>query len=314
MTSVLVSERNVLIDSKDRNNGTYSNYTIDWGVSDSFFNLKPNERMFILPTRFSQLNDSNNIGGYNNTFKINYTNLSTLVESSFNVVFDNGIYDTYTAQIEYQAKIQAALTATFPSYTFTTTITFDTDTSKYTFLIEEAGSFFTDYEITFDFASIDTTPALLMGYDEGEYIATATDASSATFTSYQPANMIFQPEVNIHCNLVSDTYETSNEGVRLSSNLFSVNQGAKNDFIIYENPYQAFKVPCSIPFSTIHIRILDYLGREILFQSNNRLTLTFIKETTETPDDKITSAIEKLSSLTQLQLLSQSFNTLQMNK
>ena len=305
-----ISERNVCLDSKDRNRGTFWDYTIDWNVSDSWFSLKPNERMYVMPTRFSQLNDSNNIGGYNNTFKINYTNLSTLVEGSFNVVFDNGIYDTYTAQIEFQEKIQSAISTEFPSYTFTTTITFDDTTSKYTYLIEEATTFFTDYEITFDFVDADTTPALIMGFADGEYLASSTTSTSATFLSYQPANTIFQPEINVHCNLVTDTYETSSEGVKLSSLLFAINQSAKNDYIVFENPAELFKVPCAIPFSQIRIRMLDYLGREILFQSNSRLTLTFIKETTEAPDTRMTESLEKLISLTQLQLLNQQVNML----
>lgn len=294
--------RTVFINSKDRSDGNFNNFTIATGINDTFFTLRENERLFLMPSRFSVLNDFNNVSGYNNTFQIIIEDLATSNETTYTITLDVGVYTNYTLQIELEDKINAFFTA--QSLPLSVSITLNDDNLKYSFAFTATTTWFDNYELRFNFTDVNTTMANLMGFADGEYIATeAISSTTATIVSYQATNMVFQPEIEVHCNLVSNNYQTESSGTIPSQVLFSVNQGAKGDFIVFENPADLYKTNSINEISTINIRYLDNLGRPILFQSDSRIALTFIKVKDIDDSERMIELLTRLEKLNELSLL-----------
>jgi len=297
-------KRTLFLDSKDKENGNYSNYTIQFDVNDPFFSVRDDEELRVEPTRFSQLNDSPNVNEFNRTFVIRQVDLGTSAETDITISLTTGIYDTYSLQLALQTAITDGLNAGIVDSSFSTSIVLDEDTGKYEYSIFATTSHFDSYEFLFVFDSVDTTLATLMGFSDGEYLASSSSGSTVIFNSYQAANMVFQAEVNVHCSLVGRNYESSTTGMRSSDILFAINQGAKNDFMVFENDgNNLYRTYCVPQFSSIQIRLLDYLDREIPFQSNSRLALTFTKIKKDTQTSKMIEILEKISDLNQMSLL-----------
>jgi len=298
--------RTLFINSKDRVTGNFNDFIVQSTITDTFFTLQPNERLFIIPERFSVLNDFNNVNGYNNSFTFIIDNFVG-GETAYTITADIGVYTSYTFQIEIQSKINALLTG--QSIPVSLVITFDDNAEKYIYTFTSTNpTYFDDNEIKFSFDDIETSLAIFMGFSDGEYIASSSAGDTSVFNSYQAVNMVFQPEINVYCNLVSNNYETTNDGTKASQLLLSVNQGAKGDFITFENPSGIFKNNCNSPFSSIHIRYLDNERRPILFQSNSRLSLTFIKIKEENTEKRMLEILEKMEAMNRLSLLTKQFN------
>jgi len=73
--------------------------------------------------------------------------------------------------------------------------------------------------------------------------------------------------------------------------------------ITFQNEGHLFKTNCVSQFSNIELRFLDNQNRQILFKSDNRIALTFIKETFNDKSEKMLEVLEKLEGMTQLQIL-----------
>lgn len=298
--------RTLFINSKDRTSGNFNDYTVDVNINDTFFQLDQNEQLFVMPTRFSVLNDFDNVNGYNNTFVLKITDLNTLAETDYTITADIGIYTSYTFQTEIQNQLNAFFTA--QGIAVACVITFDDDKEQYIYTFTATSStYFDNYEYIFVFNDIETSLANFMGFADGEYIASSSSGDTAVFNSYKSVNMVFQPEIQIHTSLVFDNYQTSQTGAKSTEMFFSVNQGAKGDFITFENPSELFKSNCATPFGSINIRYLDNENRPVLFQSDSRLSLTFIKVKQITTENNILEVLKEIEALSRLDLLSKQF-------
>ena len=297
----MIELRTLFVNSKDRTQGTFSDYIVDFSPTDSFFKLNEGQQLYVIPSRFSTLNDSDNCGIYNRTFKLLRVDIATEQETEYLVTFESGIYNTFTFQDELQSKITTELSNI--DNTLNVVVNYDDDTNSYSFVFSSSSSWFSTYELQFRFDTFEKTAAGLMGFEEGDYIGNL-DGQTLTIPAPNPANMVFQPEINIFCSLVSSNYETTNEGAKASQLFFSVNQDVgKNEMITFQNEGHLYKTNCVSQFSNIALQFLDNQNRQILFKSDNRLALTFIKETFNDKSEKMLQVLEKLEGLTQLQLL-----------
>ena len=297
----MIETRTLFINSKDRTQGTFSDYMVDFSPTDSFFKLNEGQKLYVYPSRFSTLNDSDNCSIYNRTFKILRVDLTTQQETEYLVTLDVGIYNTFTFQDELQSKIAAVLSNI--DNTLSLIVNYDDDTNTYNFTISSSGSWFSSYELQFRYDNLESTAALLMGFEAGDYVGTL-NGQTLLLSAPNPCNMVFQPEINIFCSLVSANYETTNEGAKASQLFFSINQDVgKNEMITFQNEGNIFKTNCVSQFSNIELRFLDNQARKILFKSDNRIALTFIKETYNDKTDKLLEVLEKIEGMTQLQLL-----------
>lgn len=294
--------RTIFLNSKDRSSGNYNNFTIDTNIQDPFFSLNENEELYVLPTRFSVLNDFNNINIYNRTFDLLVEDFATSNITTYTITLDDGVYTDYTLQTEVQDKINALLSTSIAD--LSCVISFNTESLKYSFQFDSsAGDWFDNNELRFDFSGKETSPATLLGFLDGEYIPNTTTSASATFVSPNAVNMVFQPEIEIYCSLVSKNYRSNGEAVIPSQILLSINQGAKGSFIEFENQSDIYKTESISQFQTINIRYLDNLQRPILFNSDSRLSLTFIKVNNQDNSTEMLKNLEKLISMTELSLL-----------
>jgi len=298
--------RTIFVNSKDRSSGDFNNYTVDVNVTDPFFTLREGERLFVTPSRFSILNDFNNVNTYNKTFNIIVQDVGGGGETEYTLTLVEGVYTSFTLQVELQSRINEWITTY--SYPLSCVVTLDEDTQEYNFAFTASTNWFDNYEILFKFSGIETSMALLMGFTDGSFNADAdVTSTTSTIISRKAINMVFQPEVEIHSNLVSNNYQTTSEGVIPSQLLFSVNQGAKGDFIVFENTGELFKSSSISQFNTITIRYLDNEGRPILFQSNSRLALKFIKVKENYNDERIVELLGKIEKLTEFGILAQQY-------
>jgi len=298
----MIEHRTLFVNSKDRTQGTFSDYMVDFSPTDSFFKLNEGQKLYVLPSRFSTLNDSDNCGIYNRTFKLLRVDIATEQETEYLVTFDTGIYNTFTFQDELQSKITSVLSNNIDA-TLSVVVNYDDDTNTYNFVFNSSSSWFSTYELQLRFDNFETTSAGLMGFEAGDYVG-VLNSQTLTITGANPANMVFQPEINIFCSLVSSNYETTNEGAKASQLFFSINQDVgKNEMITFQNEGHLYKTNCVSQFSNIELRFLDNQNRQILFKSDNRLALTFIKETFNDKSEKMLQVLEKLEGMTQLQLL-----------
>lgn len=296
--------RTIFINSVDKRDGNFTDYTVECNTNDPFFSIKDDERLMVYPSRFSVLNDFDNISTLNNTFQILIENLTTEVVTTYNVVLDNGVYTNYTLEIELQNKINAVLTSN--SIPLTCVVSLDLDTLQYSYTFTAVTNYFDNNELRFNFNNLKDTPAMLMGFTEGEFIGVVT-STTTTITSDTASNMVFQPEIQVHCNLVSSNYQTSSSGLIPSQLFFSLSQGAKGGYISFENPSQLYKTNSISQFSNIIIRFLDDYERPIAFKSDSRIALTFIKEKQKTTDEKMLDVLKQISNLNELSLLSKTY-------
>jgi len=296
-----LGRRTIFINSKDRSDGTTNDFVVDMNLTDPFFSLQENETLYVYPTRFNILNDFDNVNSYNRTFKLIVENLTSNEETEYIVTLDNGVYSSFTLQSELQTKINETLTNN--SIPLTCVVIYDDDAAKYIFTFT-GNAWFDNFELRFLFDDVETTLATLMGFREGEYIAGSSTSDEAIFTSSEPINMVFQPEIGIHCSLVALNYQTDTDNTTKPSDLlFSVNQGAKADFITYENQGETYKTISNSQFTNIQIRYLDNLNRAVRFNSDSRLALTFHKIRNVRTDLLILNVLENLEGLTKLRML-----------
>jgi len=301
----MIEQRTLFVNSKDRTQGDFSDYMVDFSPTDSFFKLSEGQKLYVVPTRYSTLNDFDNCSIYNQTFKLLRVDIATQQETEYLVTLDAGIYNTYTFQDELQAKLTTRLSDV--DSTLSLVVNYDDDTNTYSFVVSSSGSWFSTYELQFRFDNFESTAAGLMGFEAGDYVGTLV-SQTVTIPAPNPANMVFQPEINIFCSLVSSNYETTDEGAKASQLLFAINQDVgKNMMLTYDNDGHLFKAGCVEQFSNISFRFLDNQGRKILFKSNNRIALTFIKETHVDRTPQIISILEKLSGMQELELLNNQF-------
>lgn len=274
--------RTLFINSKNRSSGNLNNFTIDTtGLTDTFWNIKEGEEIYVYPQSFAVMNDFDNINLYNRVMTYIIEDLSSQQELTYTFTLDDGVYTAFTLQQEIQDKFNASFsTHTLP---ITCEVEYNDDVVGYVFTFTSTtGTYFDNNELRFDFDTIETSPATLLGFDAGEYIPSTRGGNTQIILSSQAVNMVFQPSIQIHLSIVGNNYETDNGKTRATDMLFEINQGEKADFILYENPNEAYKTLSQPQFGSIDVRYTDNLNRAINFQSNSRLTLSFTKRQRQT--------------------------------
>lgn len=301
-----MESRVLFINSKDRSTGSLNSFTIDTtGLTDSFWNVGEDEQLYVHPQSLAVLNDFENINEYNRILKYKIVDVNTQAETDYEIALDKGVYTSFTLQAEVQGKLNFSFqTNALP---FTVTVNYDDDTIGYGFTFTSTNpTYFDDNELRFNFTSVETSPAQLLGFDEGIITPDSRATTTQVINSAQALDMVFQPSIQVHCSIVTNNYETEGGLTKATDMLFEVSQGAKNDFIIFENPGDTYRSQSQDQFGSIAIRYTDNLGRPILFQSNSRLTLAFTKFKKQSDKNEITmiKLLEKILDTNKLSVLS----------
>lgn len=296
----------IYLNSKDRQSGSVHNYSIDTtGLTDNFFQLKDDEVLMVKPQSFYVLNDYNNVSNLNRTFELLLEDGSGNT-TTYTVAADIGIYTSFTLQTELQTQIQSVLTSN--SIPVSITVSLDDDALKYIYTFTSTDpTYFDNNEITFNFTSSETTLAQLMGFVGGfEYGSTSFGGDTLTIESGEAIDMVFQPEIQVHCSLVTTNYESSADGTKASDILMTTYSQTKNSWIEYINQSNAFETQSIKQFGSIEVQYTDNLGRPILFQSDSRLALSFrkIKTSNKTEEREIMRILQELLDATKLSILS----------
>lgn len=298
------SSRVLYLNSKDRQSGNAHDYSVDTtALTDSFFQIKENEKLLVKVQSFYVLNDYNNISNLNRTFQLLLEDSSANV-TTYTVSCDIGIYNSFTFQTEIQNQIQSVLTSN--SLPLSISVTLDEDTLKYIYTFTSTDpNYFDNNEITFNFDDVETSLAQFMGFRAFEYGSISFGGDTLVLESADPIDFVFQPEIQVHCSLVSNNYESSSSGTKASDILFTTYSQTKNSWIEYINQSNAFETECNNQFGSIEIRYTDNLGRPILFQSDSRLTLSFrkVKTSNEETSQKIVEALNNILDVNKLTAL-----------
>lgn len=303
---------NIFLNSKERISGTdVYNASFSNNFNHTFFNLEEDETLRVFCSRFSVLNDFENVNIYNNTFKIFYIKDDN-TEYTENITIPIGFYNVYS----FAEKIQQILLGVFESAfadgtVFSVNITYNEDTNKYSIVISGTGDladpFFNLQQLDFKFDDINSTLAQFLGFKASNYSGTKTQSSNTvnyTWNSIETVDFVFQPELNIFMNIIKNNLESSTSGLKNTNLFFTLNQNAsKNQYIEFINPNKLFIADCLDNFSTIDINIKDTLGRDILFNSNFSLTLTFEKIKKDKFKNNILEKINNIEKLNELSLL-----------
>lgn len=302
---------NIFLNSKERVSGEFYNPSFSNNFNHTFFNLEEDETLRVYPSRFSILNDFENVNSYNNTFKIFYVK-DDLTEYTETITIPIGYYNVYTLAQKLEEIIKGVFESAFADGTlFNINIFFNEDTNKYNIVISGTGDlldpFFNLVQLQFIFDDINSTLAQFLGFKASNYSGTKTQSSNTvnyTWDSIETVDFVFQPELNIFMNIIKNNLESSDDGFKNSNLFMTLNQNAsKNQYIEFINPNKLFMADCLNNFSSIDINIRDTLGRNILFKSNFSLTLTFEKVKKDKFKKNILEKINNIEKLGELSLL-----------
>lgn len=307
MSDTHILERcNIFINSKDRSNttDTFDDYSVDLNSNISVLNCNSDEELYMYPSRISLINDFYNIGEQNNTFTLGFTGIDLTT-----ITIPDGYYGTYnfidalTTQMNNGISLIFATTGYDPN-TIVFSMTYNPDNSEYSLVIDSSGSLDLTTNTPYMIFG-DNSPAPMIGFNNSTTINyIATSSAFCGIGSIKPINFIYQPEINLRCNILIGNYENNSTAVEPTQTLMLINQNApKNGTIVFENPNKLYRTQVSSNFGSIRFKFVDNEGRRVLFQSNNLICLTFEKVKRIIKENEELKTLKKIQQTQELGLL-----------
>jgi len=302
----VIDRANIFINSKDRSetDDTFYNFNVKLNSNIDCLNCQADEELYMYPSRISLINDFYNIGTQNNTFTLGFTGIDLTT-----ITIPEGYYGAYnfidalTTAMNNGISIIFATTGFDPN-TITFSMTYNPDNNEYSLVIESTDTL--DLTTNTPYMVFgDNSPANMMGLNNSSttnYIATSPAFCGVNST--KPVNFIYQPEINLKCNILRGNYENTNTAVEPTQTLMLINQNApKNGTIVFENPNKLYRTLVASNFGSIGFQFVDNDGRDVLFQSNTLICLTFEKIKKQGKENEELATLKKIQQTQELGLL-----------
>lgn len=308
--SDIIDSINLFINSDERSNGDYNNFTIQLNSTINTLICEDDEQLFVYPSRVAFTNDFYNIGEQNNTFTFGFTDVG-----STSVSLPVGYYNPYNLLDALTTAINNAITLILFTSDASINMTYNPTNNEYDFVIQSnpAEINLTTSPPFFTFPAV--SPAKMLGFLDNTSVSFISVSSSYSgLTSINPLNMIYQPEINLKCDILRANYENTTASIAPSQTLLLINQNApKNSTIIFENTSKLYRTRVADGFGEITFKFEDSNGLPILLQSAVLICLTFEKVKKTTSQDEMITILKTLQSQQELAILQNYINNQRSN-
>ena len=316
-----MNSRTYFLDGSKRTKGSIGDFDIQLNTNDAFFTTQSNEKLYVSPTNFTQLNDFYNVDNSNNRvgFYVN-TVLNPSATPLDGVLFTTpeGYYNAYSIQDYINNNLATTLADGIGdvggnNFTFVVDCEYQNDTNIFSIKITSPNNFFNTYNLFMTFEDKTTATGDLYVSNQSLYRVlgfneTTTYGWSAavdTLTSINTMDILLHDQIYIHTNFVSNNFEnTVNEMIQSDLFFMVQNNVEKNALLTFENPNKLYYSRMVSNLNSLQFRLLDKNNNPIRFKTYPKITLTIEKiNTFENTDTKKIETLNKILKVVELGVL-----------